>query len=199
VANRSARCALVVRTAWQQALQTRGFGPGQGLQLYHSDRGSQYASALFQRQLEQAGTECSMSEGGQCLGNAVAESFFGTFEAELLADQPQGRFSSKAQARALTADYIQKFYNTVRLHAMLDYKSPIAFELAHRQNRRKEIQMNLPAASCEVSSGLLRPESRKAYAQQAAGNAPKRKFMKFSFCSWGQCLEQLSRHDAWKE
>ena len=103
------------------------------------------ASALFQQQLEQAGTKCSMSEKGECLDNAVAESFFGTYKAELLADQPQGQFTSKAQARALTADYIEKFYNTVRLHSTLDYKSPVAFELAHR---RKEVEYNMLLTSC---------------------------------------------------
>jgi transposase InsO family protein len=124
--------AALVEQAWQRALQTRGLACGQGPQLYHSDRGSQYASTLFQQQLEQAGTLCSMSEQGECLDNAVAESFFGTYKAELLADQPQGRFASKAEAVALTADYIERFYNRVRLHSTLDYKSPAAFELAHR-------------------------------------------------------------------
>ena len=60
-----------------------------------------------------------MSEKGECLDNAVVESFFGTYKAELLADQPQGRFASKAEAVALTADYINGFYNTVRLHSAI--------------------------------------------------------------------------------
>jgi putative transposase len=139
--------ATLVEQAWQHALRTRGFSSGQGPQLYHSDRGSQYASDLFQQQLEQAGTLCSMSEKGECLDNAVAESFFGTYKAELLADQPQGRFTSKAQARALRADYIDGFYNTVRLHSTLDYKSPVAFELAHR---RKEIEYKMLLSSCPL-------------------------------------------------
>ncbi len=76
-----------------------------------------------------------------------AESFFGTYKAELLADQPQRRFTSKAQAVALTADYIERFYNPVRLHSTLDYKSPMAFELAQR---RKEIEYNLLLSSCPL-------------------------------------------------
>ena len=122
----------LVEQAWQKALKTRGFMPGQGPHLYHSDRGSQYASDLFQEALERAGTWCSMSEKGDCYDNAVAESFFGTYKAELLADQPQRRFTSKAQAQALTADYIDNFYNPVRRHSTLGHKSPIAFELAHQ-------------------------------------------------------------------
>ena len=75
-----------------------------------------------------------MSRKGNCLDNAVAESFFGTLKAELLADQPGGCFSSKAVARALVGDYIEHFYNTVRRHSALGSKSPLAFELAHQIN-----------------------------------------------------------------
>ena len=122
----------LVEHAWQQALSTRGFGSGQGPYLYHSDRGSQYASDLFQEALARSGTQCSMSEKGVCYDNAVAESFFGTYKAELLADQPGSRFASKAQAWALTADYIDNFYNPVRRHSTVGHKSPMAFELAHQ-------------------------------------------------------------------
>ena len=124
--------STLVETAWKRALQTRGFAPGQGPELHHSDRGSQYASHLFQTVLADSGTQSSMSEKGDCYDNAVAESFFGTYKAELLADQLQRRFTSKAQAWALTADYIDNFYNPVRRHSTLGYKSPIAFELAHQ-------------------------------------------------------------------
>jgi len=121
-----------VERAWQRALHTRGFSGGQGPELYHSDRGSQYASHLFQAALARAGTVCSMSEKAECYDNAVAESFFGTYKAELLGDQPHGRFGSKVEALVLTADYIENFYNPVRRHSTLDYKSPVAFELAHQ-------------------------------------------------------------------
>ena len=46
--------------------------------------------------------------------NAVAESFFGTLKAELLADQPGRRFASKNQAIALVGDYIDNFSSTFR-------------------------------------------------------------------------------------
>jgi transposase InsO family protein len=131
--------ATLVTTAWQQALKTRGYAPQQGElpqgpELYHSDQGSQYAGTLFQKLLLCCGTQPSMSRKGECLDNAVAESFFGTLKAELLGDQPQNRFSSKAQAVALVNDYIDNFYNPVRRHSALGHKSPIAFELAHQVN-----------------------------------------------------------------
>jgi putative transposase len=124
----------LVTTAWQQALKTRSFLSGQGPELYHSDRGSQYASALFQELLARSGTQASMSRKGECLDNAVAESFFGTLKAELLGDQPGGCFASKVQAVALVGDYIDNFYNRVRRHSALGHKSPIAFELAYHLN-----------------------------------------------------------------
>lgn len=92
--------ATLVEQAWRRALQTRGFSSGQGPHLYHSDRGSQYASDLFQQQLEQAGTQCSMSEKGECLDNAVAESFFGTYKAEAPTKQSCWRISRKAVSPA---------------------------------------------------------------------------------------------------
>lgn len=124
--------ATLVEAAWKRALHTRGFAPHQGPELYHSDQGSQYASYRFQELLLTSGTQASMSRKGQCLDNAVAESFFGTLKAELLGDQSGGRFGSKRQALHLVGDYIDNFYNLVRRHSALGYKSPIAFELAHR-------------------------------------------------------------------
>jgi len=126
--------ATLVEAAWKRALHTRGFGQHQGPELYHSDRGSQYASYRFQDLLECSGTQASMSRRGECLDNAVAESFFGTLKAELLGDQPGRCFESKRQTLELVRDYIDNFYNLVRRHSALGHKSPIAFELAHQLN-----------------------------------------------------------------
>lgn len=130
---------LVVR-AWQRALQTRGFTAQQGPELYHSDRGSQYCGLWFQSVLAQSSTQSSMSARGECLDNAVAESFFGTLKAELLAAQPGRRFASKAQATTLVSDYIENFYNRMRLHSTLGYRSPVAFELAHQAGQNPLFQ-----------------------------------------------------------
>jgi putative transposase len=126
--------ATLVATAWQRALKTRGFAAQQGPELYHSDRGSQYCGELFQKILKRSGTQPSMSGKGECLDNAVAESFFGTLKAELLADQPERRFASKTQAALLVGDYIDNFYNSIRKHSALGNKCPIAFELAYQVN-----------------------------------------------------------------
>lgn len=126
--------ATLVATAWQRALETRGFSVGKGPELYHSDRGSQYCSELFQKLLEASGTQPSMSAKGEYLDNAVAESFFGTLKAELLADQPGLRFAGRTEAALLVGDYIDNFYNSIRKHSALGNKCPIAFELAYQVN-----------------------------------------------------------------
>ncbi len=69
-----------------------------------------------------------MNRKGNCGDNAVAESFFGTYKSELVAEQPAGRFAGKEQACHLRADYIENFYNQVPLHSTLDYRSPVMFE-----------------------------------------------------------------------
>lgn len=127
--------AELVNEAFERAMQIReGCGPTYQKQfkLFHSDRGSQYGSWLFKNELKKYGFVASMSRRGDCWDNAVAESFFGTYKSELVEQQPGGRFASKAQACELTTDYIENFYNRVRLHSTLDYRSPVAFELAHQ-------------------------------------------------------------------
>jgi putative transposase len=105
-----------------------GTGTGTGL-VHHSDRGVQYCCDDYQRRLAELGVTVSMSDKGECLDNAPAESFWGTFKTELVYRQPGGgRFASHAQARAAVFEYIEVFYNRKRLHSSLGYKSPEAFE-----------------------------------------------------------------------
>jgi putative transposase len=52
--------------------------------VFHSDRGSQYASRAYRDALNAAGITCSMSRRANCWDNAVAESFFGTLKTELV-------------------------------------------------------------------------------------------------------------------
>ena len=98
--------------------------PERGL-LFHSDRGSQYASDDFQACLSAHGMICSMSRKGNCWDNAVAESFFSTLKLELVHDADWGTHD---QALAAVAEYIEIFYNTQRRHSALGYISPVAFE-----------------------------------------------------------------------
>ena len=66
-----------------------------------------------------------ISRRGNCSDDAQAESFFSRCKAELLED---GVFKNAGQARSETFSYIEGYYNRVRRHSALGYKSPDEFE-----------------------------------------------------------------------
>lgn len=92
--------------------------------MFHSDRGSQYASGAFRKKLAKHKMTASMSGKGECWDNAVVESFFGSMKTEL----GDPIWESKAVARAAIFDYIEAWYNSRRLHSTLGYLSPEQFE-----------------------------------------------------------------------
>lgn len=96
--------------------------------IHHSDRGSQYASEDYRQALMSMGITASMSRRGNCYDNAVIESFWHSLKNELV---HRRHFSSRAEATLMIFDYIESFYNRVRLHSSLSYISPEAFEAAH--------------------------------------------------------------------
>lgn len=112
---------LVLR-ALEQAKQRRGVVAGG---LFHSDRGSQYASEDYRNALIAAGLTCSMSGTGNCFDNAACESFFATLKREL-----GEKFKDLADAERQLFDYIESFYNGERSHSTLGYASPLEFEKA---------------------------------------------------------------------
>lgn len=93
--------------------------------VHHSDQGSQYTSLAFGKRCTEAGVRPSMGSVGDAYDNAMAESFFSTLEAELLS---QRRFASQAEARMACFSYLEGWYNPVRLHSSLGYRSPMAYE-----------------------------------------------------------------------
>jgi putative transposase len=112
----------LVCAAWQVAIARRSVG--QGL-MHHSDRGSQYTSDRYQALLRMHRVRCSMSRPGNCFDNAPTESFFRTLKTEIAAEC---YWPTRRIARAALAEYIERFYNTTRLHSSLNYHSPAAFE-----------------------------------------------------------------------
>ena len=92
--------------------------------IFHSDRGSQYASADFRNAVVRHGGFQSMSAAGNPYDNACAESFFRTLKVECIDGM---RFSSRKQAAEAIAEYLL-FYNRRRIHATLDYLTPFDFE-----------------------------------------------------------------------
>ena len=93
--------------------------------LLHSDRGSQYASELYQTLLERNGILCSMSGKGNCWDNAVMESFYRTLKIELIY---QRKYETRMEAKRDIFEYIEIFYNRERLHSSIGYYSPEEYE-----------------------------------------------------------------------
>jgi len=113
--------ALVI-DAFRMACALRGTAP----RMVHTDRGSQYTSKEFVDELKKNPLcQQSMSRKGNCLDNAVAESFFATLKKELVY---VANFHTLEDARTRIFEYIECFYNTVRRHSYLDYRSPKRFE-----------------------------------------------------------------------
>ena len=98
--------------------------PKKGL-IWHTDRGSQYASYSHKDLLEKYNITQSMSRKGNCWDNAVAESFFKSLKNELVY---QTVFYTKKQAKQEIFKYIELFYNRVRSHSYLNGLSPVEFE-----------------------------------------------------------------------
>jgi putative transposase len=114
----------LVVDALEMALARRQ--PGEGL-VAHSDRGSQYASEHYQGLLAKNGIVCSMSRRANCWDNSPMESFFASLKKELVHDE---NYATRAEARASLFEYIEMFYNRIRRHSSLGYKSPVEYERA---------------------------------------------------------------------
>jgi len=104
--------------AFKKALKNRPVLPGL---IFHSDRGSQYASKEFRSLLDKEKCVQSMSRKGNCWDNAVAESFFKTIKVESLY---RHKFENAQEVYSAIFDYIDGWYNTKRIHSSLGGKSP---------------------------------------------------------------------------
>lgn len=97
--------------------------PGAGV-LFHSDRGSQYASDVMAARLSEYGMTASMSRKGDCWDNAPTESFFSSLKNERVHGTT---YATRADAMADLFEYIEVFYNRGRRHSTLGYNSPVRF------------------------------------------------------------------------
>ncbi len=99
-----------------------------GAVIFHSDRGSQYASHAFQTLLWKNNIRQSMSGKGNCYDNAMAESFFKTLKTELIY---QNKYETRQEATQDIFEYIEVFYNRQRLHSALEYRTPVEYGEIH--------------------------------------------------------------------
>ena len=113
----------LVLDALDMAWLGRNPGKQAGL-IFHSDRGSQYASEDFAKVLQKHGITRSMSRKGNCWDNACAETLFGSLKVERLHGQ---RFETIRQAKDETLAWLL-WYNRTRMHSTLNYVSPMQFE-----------------------------------------------------------------------
>ena len=120
--------AALVNDALLMALWKRK--PPRGL-IWHTDRGSQYASKSHRALLKAHGLRQSMSRKGNCWDNAVAESFFHTLKIELTHHE---QFKTREEAKQKIFKYIEVYYNRARMHSANDYLSPVDYEQA-QENR----------------------------------------------------------------
>jgi len=124
----------LVNDALKMAIRSRN--PKRGL-IWHTDRGSQYASYEHKNLLKQYGIIQSMSRKGNCLDNAVAESFFHTLKTELTHHET---YHTRKQAIQSIFEYIEVFYNRERMHSANNNLSPVEFE-----KRQKLLQEEIAA------------------------------------------------------
>jgi len=112
----------LVLNALRQALGRRGSTSGL---LFHSDRGSQYASKSVRDILKEQRFVQSMCGKGNCYDNAMIESFFATLKTELVQFET---YQTRAEAKQSIFEYIEVYYNRIRTHSSLGYRSPTQFE-----------------------------------------------------------------------
>ena len=112
----------LVNDALNMAIKIRK--PSKGL-IWHTDRGSQYASYSHKDLCKENGITQSMSRKGNCWDNAVAESFFHTLKTELVYHEI---YETKAQANQSIFEYIEVFYNRQRMHSANNNLSPVEYE-----------------------------------------------------------------------
>ncbi len=98
--------------------------------MLHSDRGSQYASDLYQKTIKVHGFVCSMSQKGNCWDNAPSESFFHTLKTELTQHR---RYQTRQEAKQEIFEYIEVFYNRQRRHSTIGYQTPLGYEKENRK------------------------------------------------------------------
>ena len=87
-------------------------------------QGYDLREVIFGELLRRHGAVASMSRAANCYDNARTESFWATLKGELIGDHV---FATRAEAKSAIFQYIEVFYNRVRLHGAPDFYSPVDF------------------------------------------------------------------------
>lgn len=98
------------------------------LELFHTDRGSEFKNKLIDKSLETFGIERSLSEKGTPYDNAVAEATFKTIKTEFVNNEV---FTSQQELDLELFDYVN-WFNNLRIHGSLDYLTPKEYKHRHK-------------------------------------------------------------------
>ena len=93
--------------------------------IVHSDRGSQFRSNAYVRELRGARLRGSMGRVGACADNAAMESFFSLLQKNVLNGQ---RWQTREELRLAIVVWIEKTYHRRRRQDGLGRLTPIEFE-----------------------------------------------------------------------
>lgn len=104
--------------------------------IIHSDRGSQYVSGAYREVT--AGMQRSYSHKGYPYDNACIESFHALIKREWL---NRFRIANFDAAYTLVWEYIETFYNTVRIHSHCDFMSPNDYERMYHAVIAKNVKL----------------------------------------------------------
>ena len=88
--------------------------------IFHSDRGFQYTSRVFQGNLQKQGMTQSMSRVGHCIDNGPTENFWGIVKSEMYYPNT---FTDEVSLRNAIADYMS-FYSNERIQERFKGKTP---------------------------------------------------------------------------
>lgn len=100
--------------------------------IIHSDRGSQYVSRAYREAA--AKMQLSYSRKGYPYDNACIESFHALIKREWL---NRFKIADFFHAYSLVFEYIETFYNTVRIHSHCNYLSPNKYEALYSEGRKQ--------------------------------------------------------------
>jgi putative transposase len=114
--------ARIVVAALQQAIEQRQPPPGV---VVHNDRGIQYASTEHNDLLQANGMIASMSQPANPYDNAACESFMKTLKQEEIYCNQYRDFE---QLSTNLEEFLENYYNRLRLHSALGYRTPEEFE-----------------------------------------------------------------------
>jgi putative transposase len=101
-------CDALIMALWNRKMPT--------CVIVHSDRGSQYCSAVYQKLFRKHHLICNMSRKADCYDNDAMESWNHSFKVEAVHGE---RFLTRSEAKRQVFEYIEVYYNRKQLHSKL--------------------------------------------------------------------------------